>query len=634
MGDSPRPALSDATPEGMVCAMCASSYPAGTRYCPVDGSLLRPAVSGQDPCLGTVIDDRYYLLEKIGQGGMGDVYLGEHVRTQRRCAVKVIGRVHAGDPEALNRFIREATNAGRISHPHVATVYDFGETAEGIAYLAMEFVDGEPLSKLLAREGALPPRRVISIARQVAEGVGAAHDLGIVHRDLKPGNILVARDRKGGDLVKVVDFGIARAPAEDGQALTQTGMVVGTPEYMSPEQLVGDPVDARTDIYSLGCILYQMLTGEQAFEGPTAQRLTRRLTGPPPHPREQIAGVPDELDTVVVMAMGRLPHERYQSMEALRDALLAVPAEPAPPVQKRLAGWLGQYLPFLRSAAPETDPASGTPSVHDHAGAGDGAARTDPGAAGPAIASAPGASGGIEAAVHGAADPTAAPRQTGEEPLVGAGATPAEPAPEPQEPHTGGKVHVAAAEPGAAGPEAPFADASEDAAAAPVPGTGEQPRTEVIDPAEAEWPALAPKRPLPKRVAGGIAAVLVLAAIGFAVFSGEDEPAVPEQAETDTEVVAPPPPVPDPAELEAVHAALGMAETDAANEQFAAAFRRLAEAEIGVTALLERFPGYSDLQALADSVRAQIEQTGTRCEAFRRLALARRETPPACSQED
>jgi serine/threonine protein kinase len=324
----------------MVCAVCAASYPAGTRYCSIDGSLLRPPVGAQDDLIGKVVDSRYYLLEKLGQGGMGNVYLGEHLRTRRRCAVKVISRLHAGDPEALSRFIREATNAGRINHPHVATLYDFGEAADGVAYIAMEYVDGEPLSNLLAREGALPAARAVEIARQVAEGVAAAHELGIVHRDLKPGNILIAKDRKGADLVKVVDFGIARAPADAEQDLTRTGFIIGTPEYMSPEQLIGDPVDGRSDIYSLGCILYQMLTGEHAFSGAFAQVVTRRLNEPPPRPREKNPDIPKALDELIGTALCLQPFQRFQTMEAMRDAMLAAPAQPVTTGPRRLTAWM------------------------------------------------------------------------------------------------------------------------------------------------------------------------------------------------------------------------------------------------------------------------------------------------------
>jgi hypothetical protein len=346
--------------DGMVCPVCAASYPASTRFCPVDGSVVRPEAGGSDDLTGRVIDERYFLVRTIGVGGMGHVYLGEHLRTRRRCALKVISRRYVSDPDALPRFVREATNAGRISHPSVATLYDFGETEDGMAYLAMEYVDGESLSKLLEREGPLPPARAVEIARQVAEGVGAAHDLGIVHRDLKPGNILLTKDRKGADVVKVVDFGISQAPAAEQQKLTGTGMALGTPQYMSPEQLVGDPVDGRSDVYSLGCVLFEMLTGEHPFNGSAAQLVTRRLTESPPCVRDTNPEIPKSLDELVIKALGRLPQERFPTMEALRDALLAAPTGPVTTAPRRLAAWLGGE-PITSPTMPEHPPAEPEP---------------------------------------------------------------------------------------------------------------------------------------------------------------------------------------------------------------------------------------------------------------------------------
>ena len=169
------------------------------------------------------------------------------------------------DADAITRFNREASNASRISHPNVAAVYDFGETSDGLIYLAMEFVDGPSLTTLIERHGALPPLRAADIVRQAADALAVAHDMGIVHRDLKPDNIMIAKTRDGSDLVKVVDFGIAKAAGNDAQKVTKTGLVVGTPEYMSPEQLAGDKLDGRSDIYSLGLVAFNMLTGALAL---------------------------------------------------------------------------------------------------------------------------------------------------------------------------------------------------------------------------------------------------------------------------------------------------------------------------------------------------------------------------------
>ena len=317
----PTPRTDEQVAVARVCPQCGAEYETGSRFCPNDGSPLRPKVSA-DPLIGVVIADRYQVLRRLGEGGMGRVYLAEHVKMNRQCALKVMSTLVVNDEDSAQRFAREASNASRIIHPNVAAVFDYGES-DGIVYLVMEFVDGEPLSRLLERERFIPPHRALEIARQVTEGLTAAHELGIVHRDLKPDNILLSRARSGREIAKVVDFGIAKAMSDARQdRLTQTGLVIGTPEYMSPEQLVGDPVDARSDIYSLGCILYQMITGQLPFEASTREQIIkRRLSEPPPHPRDLVPGLPDTLDRVVRTMLARSPMERYPSTIDVRDAL-------------------------------------------------------------------------------------------------------------------------------------------------------------------------------------------------------------------------------------------------------------------------------------------------------------------------
>jgi predicted Ser/Thr protein kinase len=252
------------------CPTCGTEYPVSERFCPKDGSALRSTDVHAD-LVGQVVAERYHVLQKLGEGGMGQVYLAEHVRMARRCAVKVMSPNLTRDPDAVSRFNREAANASRITHPNVAAIYDFGETSDGLIYLAMEFVDGEPLTKLIQRLGALPLARAVTIARQTADALTVAHELGIVHRDLKPDNIMIGRGREGADMVKVVDFGIAKASQNEAQKVTKTGLVVGTPEYMSPEQLAGDKLDGRSDVYSLGLVTFVMLTGKLPFPSETAQ---------------------------------------------------------------------------------------------------------------------------------------------------------------------------------------------------------------------------------------------------------------------------------------------------------------------------------------------------------------------------
>ncbi|MEO6525058.1 MAG: protein kinase [Gemmatimonadaceae bacterium] len=303
-----------------VCPQCAREYETAARFCPADGTALRP--KGSDSLVGCVLADRYHILKRIGEGGMGRVYLGEHVKMNRQCAIKVMSPALVNDAESASRFAREASNAARIIHPNVAAVFDYGES-DGLVYLVMEYVDGEPLSRLLARDAPFALERAVDLARQIADALGAAHELGIVHRDLKPDNILVTRNKSGREVVKVVDFGIAKAMQEGaGEALTRTGLVIGTPEFMSPEQLLGDPVDARSDLYALGCILHLMLTAAPAFEAPTReQMIKRRLSEDPPRAQQIDPSVPDSIDRIIGRLLARSPADRYGSAAEVRDAL-------------------------------------------------------------------------------------------------------------------------------------------------------------------------------------------------------------------------------------------------------------------------------------------------------------------------
>ena len=267
-----------------VCTQCGTEYDLTQKFCPADGSPLR-FQSADDPLIGQMVADRYQILSLIGEGGMGRVYLAEHVRMGRKSAVKVINPALATTADAISRFNREAANACKINHPNVAQVYDFGEMADGTLYLAMEYIDGETLDAIIAREGPLPIARAAQITKQVADALNAAHHLGIVHRDLKPENVMVARHLDGTDWVKVVDFGIAKTIQRDGggsQTVTTAGVSLGTPEYMSPEQLAGEKLDHRTDVYSLGLVLFNMLTGQLPYPKLTSKEtLVRRLTSPP-----------------------------------------------------------------------------------------------------------------------------------------------------------------------------------------------------------------------------------------------------------------------------------------------------------------------------------------------------------------
>lgn len=321
-------------PGEKVCPQCGDTFGPELRFCPKDGSVLRAKTTSEN-LIGRIIGERYHIIDKLGEGGMGAVYLAEHVRMGRRCAVKVMNAMLLHDPDSVSRFSREAANASRINHPNVAAIYDFGETVDEIVFLAMEFVEGESLAAALERNRPVPERRAMEIACQVADALNAAHELGIVHRDLKPDNVMVTRSRAGKDLIKVVDFGIAKATRGGQQTVTRTGFVVGTPAYMSPEQILGDPLDGRSDLYSLGCILYEMLTGERAFAGPSGEvSMRRRLTEPAPRPRKVKRTLSRSLDRIVTKAMARSPDQRFQSANQLRDALVAALSE-----QPSRQGW-------------------------------------------------------------------------------------------------------------------------------------------------------------------------------------------------------------------------------------------------------------------------------------------------------
>jgi eukaryotic-like serine/threonine-protein kinase len=310
-----------------VCPQCGAEYELDQKFCSKDGVTLRNAASNTS-LEGQIIADRYQILRQLGEGGMGKVYLAEHVRIKRKSAVKVMKAELITDADAVGRFVREATNASRVDHPNVAAIYDFGETEDGLFYLAMEFVSGQPLREVLQEEGALPPARVSNIIQQTAEALTAAHELGIVHRDLKPDNIMLAKNRDGTDRVKVVDFGISKAVRSQDQQVTVSGILIGTPAYMSPEQISGDPIDGRSDVYALALVAFKMLTGELPFVSETTYELmSSRLTQAPRTLTELKPGAswPDGLQEVLSKALEVSPSKRYASaVEFARDLSKAI----------------------------------------------------------------------------------------------------------------------------------------------------------------------------------------------------------------------------------------------------------------------------------------------------------------------
>jgi serine/threonine protein kinase len=294
--------------------------------------LLRATELESDPLVGAVIADRYLVERVIGSGGMGVVYQAEHLFMKRPCALKVLKPDLLNVAASVARFAREARNASRISHPNVATVYDSGEIDGGHMYMVMEYVDGQSLSTMLRGGAYFPCDRTAAIVHQIASALEAAHALGIIHRDLKPDNILLTRDEDGTDVVKVIDFGIARAFSELSQSITSTSNVVGTPAYMSPEQLSNDDLDARSDVYALGLTTYKMLTGSLPF-GTSATDLPLRFLSTPRRLAElrPDARWSDELQMVLDKCLASNPEERYQSPLHFATDLIEVVASAALP---------------------------------------------------------------------------------------------------------------------------------------------------------------------------------------------------------------------------------------------------------------------------------------------------------------
>jgi serine/threonine protein kinase len=267
---------------------------------------------------------QYRILRRIGAGGMGLVFLGEHMLLGRRAAIKTLLPTVAANREIVERFFNEARAASAISDPGVIQIFDFGYHVDGTAYIVMELLEGEALSARIDRLGRLPVAEALRLARQIAGSLAAAHARGIVHRDLKPDNIFLVHDSEaqGGERTKVLDFGICKVGTSD-PALTQSGMMVGTPVYMSPEQCLGaDNVDHRADIYAFGCLLFHMITGRPPFVGDVAGELiVAHLEEEPPTPSLYVTDVPFDVDAVLLRCLAKSAGDRYQSMTELQLVL-------------------------------------------------------------------------------------------------------------------------------------------------------------------------------------------------------------------------------------------------------------------------------------------------------------------------
>jgi serine/threonine-protein kinase len=316
------------------CTACETRYPADFVVCPRDASpLVDVAVAdgAVDPLIGKLLGETYQIIRVIGEGGMGRVYEARHLRLkERRFAVKTLHSDLASNHEIVARFMREAESASSLSHPNVVDVFDVHHLPDGTPYFVGEFVEGEELATYVQSKGALPPRVAAVVGRQVCSALAAAHARGIVHRDMKPENIMllegsseaVASGEVHAVTVKVLDFGISKAGGSERTHLTRTGIIMGTPSYMSPEQARGKPVDLRADIYSTGAVLYFALTGRRPFDSddPTST-ISMVLTQDPPRPRSLDPRIPEALELIVQKAMAKEARDRYQSMGELAKAL-------------------------------------------------------------------------------------------------------------------------------------------------------------------------------------------------------------------------------------------------------------------------------------------------------------------------
>lgn len=313
-----------------VCLECNRQFTGIVAACPHDNSMLVPVA--KDPLIGTRLVGKYDILSVLGTGGMGVVYKGRQDVMDRVVAIKMLQAHHLSDSMSVKRFQQESKATCRLNHPHIITVYDFGISPSGQPYIVMDYLEGKPLSDIIRAEGQIGVDRTLNIIKQASEALGHAHKQGVIHRDLKPSNIVLVEYEGEKDYVKVVDFGVAKLMEEgstEGQKLTQMGEVCGSPVYMSPEQCQGLPLDKRSDIYSMGIVLYETLTNRLPILGKTmVETMAKHINDLPPTFQEARPDlyIPERVEQVIFRALAKEPENRQQSMEQLATELeMAIP---------------------------------------------------------------------------------------------------------------------------------------------------------------------------------------------------------------------------------------------------------------------------------------------------------------------
>lgn len=312
----------------MECPSCHKPTDGSSKFCKHCGSPTPTASEGGDPIVGQVLGGKFRVVKLLGEGGMGAVYEGEQQlgTKARKVAIKTLHAHLSTDPKIQARFERECGTIAELEHPNTIQVYDFGTTKDGQLYIVMEYVQGRSLADVLEKDGPMTPERVDAVMRQVCGSLEEAHGRGIVHRDLKPDNIVLTERAGQKEFVKVLDFGIAKRGGEEDkneQKLTQQGMVLGTPPYMSPEQFTGKPIDQRSDIYALGVMSYEMLTGKLPWTAETPWEWATQHMTVQPYPVEQLPEglrAPEDMRRAIMKAMSKLPEERFDSVKAYYEA--------------------------------------------------------------------------------------------------------------------------------------------------------------------------------------------------------------------------------------------------------------------------------------------------------------------------